>query len=88
MSEIKWIDKRSDKRKLVRLDVLDPEGVAVGEVQTLFDPNDQSTLAGAVMEISENLKEGYKLKRVDTTFRQVRKEYAEKVVYLNVRSAC
>lgn len=88
MSEIKWIDKRSNKRKVVTLDVLDSKGEAVGEVQALFDPNDQATLAGAVMEIRGGLTDEYKLKRIDTTFGETRRKYVQKLVYLKGGGAC
>ena len=65
MAEIFWKDKRSDKRKVVRFDIV-VDGESVAEVDHTFDPKDGANIAGAVMEIGAELREGYKLNRVDT----------------------
>lgn len=87
MAEILWKDKRSDKRKVVRLDIL-VGGESVAEIDHTFDPNDGASIAGAVMEIGAELREGYKLNRVNTTLGQVRKNFVARILRKGIRSAC
>lgn len=83
-----WIDHRSDKRKVVRLDIIDSSGDVVAEVDHNFDPKNGAAIAGAVMEIINELPEGYKLKRTDTTSGKVRESFIARIVKSGIRSAC
>lgn len=86
---LEWIDGRSNKKKVVVLEILE-DGMEKAELEIdhLFDANDPASIAGAVVEITESLKKGYKLRRVNSTFGQERKRFIQRLVNKGVKSAC